>query len=557
METERSIPLEPAARFAVLVLCVATVLTAFVPRDLWTPDEQRYGQVAREILEGGDWLVLHLGSTPYAEKPPVYFWAETLVALPFGEVTSFTARLTGCLFAAGAFLLCFVLGRRWFRDETAGAVGALAFATNLLLLQNATRATMDLALVFFVLLTVERGSAWLRRGGTWRAVAMGLAWSAGTLTKGPMGALLPPLALLGEMVFLPRRPSWRALGWYLAPLVFVGATLAWALPAAQAGGDLYRHRLFGQVSSRVSGAEGHHVHDAFWYVGILAATTLPWLLHLMLGTFHAATFFVRPRDDRAGLAACAGAGVLGMTILFLAATKREVYLITPLPFLAIAAGAVVARHAYPKLLVPARGMLVVAPLGGLLLALALPFAGLKFLVAGQPWPEETFDVARFLHLLPAVLLFLLGTIWTWRDHTHGVKVALRVGMLLAVGALLVKAGLFPDIDRTKSFRGAARLAREVSGGRPVLIAGPIGHDWLWNLESRRLYRAEDLEALLQGLASETGPDVALVETSWWERELYVARRRDPALAERAEALVERGRARAEHRTYFVVTPGGE
>ncbi len=549
-----SIAQEPAARFAVAVLVLCTVLSAFVARDLWSPDEQRYGQVGREILHGGDWLVLHLGERPYAEKPPVYFWAEALVSLPFGGVSSFTARLTGCLFAAGAYLLVFLLGRRWFASEAAGAIAALAFGTNLLLLQNGTRATMDLALAFFVLAAVERGSAWLRRGGTWRALLAGLAWAAGTLTKGPMGALLPPIALAGEALFLARRPAWRAPGWWLAPLAFAGATLAWALPAAHAGGEAYRQRLFGQITSRVSGTEGHHVLGAGWYWGVLAVTSLPWLLHFALGTMYGATCY--RREHRAGLAAATGAGVLGMTMLFLAATKREVYLITPLPFLALSAGAVVARHGFPRLLAVARGLLVAAPLGGLLLTLALPFFGLRFLVAEQPWPAAPYDAGRLLHLLPAAAVFAVGAAWVLRVHRDGVRVALRAGTVLAIGALLVKAGLFPEIDRVKSFSAAARLATSAAHDGRVVIAGPIGADWLWNLGTTRLDRAAALPDLLERMEAPGGPRTALVESKWWDDMRDVARRRAPELATQAERLAEVGRARAEHRTWIVLQDEG-
>ena len=33
------------------------VLAAFSPRDLWEPDEPRYGRIAYDMERGGDWLV--------------------------------------------------------------------------------------------------------------------------------------------------------------------------------------------------------------------------------------------------------------------------------------------------------------------------------------------------------------------------------------------------------------------------------------------------------------------------------------------------------------------
>ncbi len=62
-------------------------------RDLWTPDEPRYAQVAREMLETGEWLVPHLNGIVYTEKPPLYFWLIALASKPFGDL-SFVCRAT-------------------------------------------------------------------------------------------------------------------------------------------------------------------------------------------------------------------------------------------------------------------------------------------------------------------------------------------------------------------------------------------------------------------------------------------------------------------------------
>ena len=51
-------------------------------------------------------------------------------------------------------------------------------------------------------------------------------------------------------------------------------------------------------------------------------------LHLRLGRL--------PREDRSGLAACLAIGVGGFVLLSLIATKREVYLVPLLPFVAAA-----------------------------------------------------------------------------------------------------------------------------------------------------------------------------------------------------------------------------
>src|ERR1700722_20517422 len=51
-------------------------------------DEPRYAQVAREMLDRGDWITPTLNGKPWLEKPPLYYWQAMLayrVARAFGS----------------------------------------------------------------------------------------------------------------------------------------------------------------------------------------------------------------------------------------------------------------------------------------------------------------------------------------------------------------------------------------------------------------------------------------------------------------------------------------
>ena len=562
----RATPSRPAR--AVLVgIVLATVLTAFVPRDLWSPDEQRYGQAPREILEGGDWVLMHLNSQPYPEKPPVFFWTVALLSLPTGEVTAFTTRLAGCLYAGLAIAALFFVTRRWFGREDVATAASAIFATNLLVLHNGTRGTMDLAMAAFVLLAVDRGSAWLRGGRLRDAAALGLFVALGTLTKGPMGLLLPLLAFAGEALGLGRNRARLGLGWLVAPAVTVGVGLAWLLPALAAGGEAYRARLLGQLASRTSGAEQHHVHGISWLVGILLVTTLPWVIHMGVGAVASVTAWWRARDERAGLLAAAGGGVLGLALLALSATKREVYVIPFLPFLAAAAGAALASGRHRRWLRAGTVLAVGAPLVGALLTVGLSFVGDRFLIARQPWPEILFDGRRFVALLPAFVVFVAGFGWAWPVRFQALRAVGRVGLALALGALLLKAGLLPEIDARKSFAAVAALAKAAAGPDGEVHAGPgIVEDWLWNLDRTRVGRIDSLAGLAAALevgGPGTPRAAAIVPSRWWEEErarlartmrdgdaLAAAAARN--LARRLDALADRGEAQAEHRLYRIL-----
>jgi len=57
--------------------------------DLWNPDEPRYAQVSREMVSGGDWVLMHLNGQVYGEKPPLFFWAMGLSSFLMADSTPF------------------------------------------------------------------------------------------------------------------------------------------------------------------------------------------------------------------------------------------------------------------------------------------------------------------------------------------------------------------------------------------------------------------------------------------------------------------------------------
>ena len=65
--------------------------------DLWNPDEPRYAQVAREMTEGGNWILPRLNKRIYPDKPPVFFWLIALSYAVSGEVSPFSARFPSAL----------------------------------------------------------------------------------------------------------------------------------------------------------------------------------------------------------------------------------------------------------------------------------------------------------------------------------------------------------------------------------------------------------------------------------------------------------------------------
>src|SRR5947199_8689258 len=80
---------------------------------LLDPDEPVYGQIAREMVQTGNWLTPHLAGRPWFDKPPLFYWGEAASMTLLGP-TELAARLPSALAAVLLALLVLLLGRRLY-----------------------------------------------------------------------------------------------------------------------------------------------------------------------------------------------------------------------------------------------------------------------------------------------------------------------------------------------------------------------------------------------------------------------------------------------------------
>ncbi|MDO9351075.1 MAG: glycosyltransferase family 39 protein, partial [Deltaproteobacteria bacterium] len=93
--------------------------------DLWNPDEPRYAQVAREMVDGGDWILMHFNGKMYADKPPLFFWLIALSSALWGGLTSFSVRFPSAVFGTLTILLTFLIGRHLYSSRTGFLAGLI------------------------------------------------------------------------------------------------------------------------------------------------------------------------------------------------------------------------------------------------------------------------------------------------------------------------------------------------------------------------------------------------------------------------------------------------
>ncbi len=274
--------------FLLLGFCFILYFLNLGQWDLWNPDEPRYAQVAREMVNQGDWILMHFNGNVYADKPPFFFWLIGLSSYLWQGFTSYSARFPSALFGTLTVILTFFIGKILYSSRT-GFFSGLILATCYQFAYLATRANIDATLTFFTtaslfcfILWVQEGKGETqqhrRRGLIIYGFYIGMAFA--TLAKGPVGFLLP---LFISLVYLLIQKDWKKIrGMKLLPgmLIFIAIVLCWYLPALLKGGEEYlQATLFKHSIDRYSKGWSH-VRPIYYYFYNFPADFLPWTFFL-------------------------------------------------------------------------------------------------------------------------------------------------------------------------------------------------------------------------------------------------------------------------------------
>ena len=270
------------SRVAFGLLIAALVVVWFAGLDyrkLANPDEGRYAEIPREMLESGDWITPRLNGIKYFEKPPLQYWTTALTYRAFG-MNEWTVRLWPALTGFLGILFAYFTGRRLFGSRV-GALAAVVLATTFYYVAFAHIATLDMGLTFFLgagvfcfLLGMSCPRA-TREEGRWMLGAWA-AMAAAVLSKGLIGIMLPGMTLIAYSIVQRDWSSWRRMRPVTGGLLFLAIAAPWfvmvSLKNPEFAKFFFVHEHFARFTSTV-----HHRQGAIWYfLPVILIGMLPW-----------------------------------------------------------------------------------------------------------------------------------------------------------------------------------------------------------------------------------------------------------------------------------------
>lgn len=469
-------------RHALIVLAVAAavfLVGVASPPNLMDDVDAVQAQIARNMLESGDFVTARLNGIPYLEKSPLIYWLMAGSYAIFG-ISDSAARLP---LALAAILLCLVTARfgAWAFGSLAGMYAGLALATSAGLWLFTRIQIPDAMLTLAVTIAMWGFLRALEGERRWAATGAA-AVGAGLLLKGliaavfPLGAMILFLSITGEW------RKWRQLRLGSGVLIVLAIAAPWHIAAAIANPPV--------LDFTWRSAPGEY-HGFFWFYFLnehvfrflnmrhprdynTVPRVLFWALHLLwlfpwIGALIGTVKQPCGSGDRAARTRLLCLCWIGFLLAFFSfSTTQEYYSLPAYPAFALLIGSAMAGVRAAR-----RGLQAA---GGVFLLAGLTIAWILSQVWGLPAPG---DISQALTQNPEAYTLSLGHMGdlTLRSFAY-LKMPLAVaGVACGIGALALPASRpAPALAAAMVlFFAAARMA--LVAFDPYLGSRELAEEW--------------------------------------------------------------------------------
>ncbi len=256
---------------------------------LFTPDEARYSEIAREMLTSHNFITPNLNGVAFLDKPILYYWLQASMIHLFGLkewALRFWPMCLGiicCLISYSAG--CLLLNRR------IGLLAALILATSPLYYGGSHYANLDLEVASFIsnallcfIIAIETNKP------SQRQIFLILAYimtSLAFLTKGLIGIVFPIL-IIGLWIFLLKR--WQIflrLHLITGLIIFLLIAAPWYILVQKANPQFFHYFFLTQQFSRfLTKGDFNNQTSVWFYLPVVFAGFAPWSLFLIQAMFY-------------------------------------------------------------------------------------------------------------------------------------------------------------------------------------------------------------------------------------------------------------------------------
>ncbi len=274
------------ALWLVTILAIVMLIPFLGLTDFNTKGEPREAVVAYTMLEHGNWIlpINNGGDIPY--KPPFFHWCIAFFSLFIGHVNEFTSRLPSAI----SLILMTIGGFVFFakrKDTKTSLIAAILTLTAFEVHRAGINCRVDMVNTAFMVGAMYLLYRWWEKGKhqlPWLAI---LCMSGATLTKGPVGIILPCFVM--GVFMLTQKENFWGIVWRLGLTAVLSLIIpfCWYYAAYQQGGDEFLRLVKEENIDRFMGKMAYESHENPAWYNLLTLITgwLPYTLLLLFSLF--------------------------------------------------------------------------------------------------------------------------------------------------------------------------------------------------------------------------------------------------------------------------------
>ncbi len=268
-----------------LFLCIVLGSLFFIMlgiRPLFTPDEGRYAEIAREMVASGDYVTPYLNSIKYFEKPIFFYWLGAL-SIKIGGLNIGSLRSINGLLGLIGCLLTYFTARQLYGRKT-GLLSALILGTSILYFVMAHTISLDLPVTVFLSATLYACLLGAEEPNTRKSwfffLAASVAAALAVLTKGLIGIVFPAM-IVGAWIILMQ--EWRLLKPSLllsCLLIFLIVAAPWHIIVGMRNPEFFYFYFIEQHFLRYATMDIGHYQPIWFFIPCLILGFFPWIVFL-------------------------------------------------------------------------------------------------------------------------------------------------------------------------------------------------------------------------------------------------------------------------------------
>ncbi|MCX5807516.1 MAG: glycosyltransferase family 39 protein [Proteobacteria bacterium] len=242
------------------------------------PDEGRYAEIPREMIELNDYLVPHLNYVRYFEKPPLFYWAVAASFKCFG-INEWAFRFPNAFSAFLCVTALYIFIRRWINSETA-FISSIILMSSFGFFSMSRVATIDMFFSMWLFLSILFFYGYYRENKSFFIYSFYAVLGMATLAKGFVPIMLVAVTIIIFLLTERKISFLKKLKLAKGAAIYCLIVFPWFLTISLKEKEFFYFFVIDQHILRFLTSKHKRTGSIFYFFPVLFGGMFPWSLFI-------------------------------------------------------------------------------------------------------------------------------------------------------------------------------------------------------------------------------------------------------------------------------------